>query len=159
MCVKRGLNPSWIVLAGDVTGDVFAEASEHPPRTAPAVAALAAGINVDFAVALDHDFVVVGVFEEIFADLLVCDADRCHFRVLFVGALRRATGDNLGHAPEIGDNFFRFFSFFLRATGNPTAATIPAHRYFPPYAIQTPESAHQRAKQTEDHATNSHRLF
>ena len=79
---EAGIEPAGIVLAGDVTGDVFAEAREHPPWAAPTVAALAGGVNVDLAVALDHDLVMVGVLEEVFADLLICG---CHGSVVWCG--------------------------------------------------------------------------
>lgn len=62
-----------IVAGLDVTDEIAAEASEHPPWATPTVSALAVGVDVDFSVALDDDLVVVGIFEEVFADLAVGD--------------------------------------------------------------------------------------
>ena len=63
-------------------------------------------------------------------------------------ALRRATGETIKHARRLSITFYDISHLFSRATENPTAATIPAHRYFPSYALQTPKSPHQRAKTT-----------
>ena len=62
-----------MIAALDVADDVAAEAGEHPPGAAATVAALAIGVNVDFSVALDDNFVVVGIFKEVFANLAVGD--------------------------------------------------------------------------------------
>ena len=66
-------------------------------------------------------------------------------------ALRRATGPNLGHAPEIGDNFFRYFSFFFASLNKPNKQANPrawtnSHRT--PVARQNP-----RIKRTNNHRT------